>query len=154
MVQCIATFLDVCYLVHHADINEDTIAELQMAIVWFHEYREIFRVHGVRPRGFSLPHQHSLIHYPHQIREFGAPAGLCSSITELQHITAVKRPWRCSNHHDALGRCCSQTSALTNSTPHATISCIEACSLPPILLHQSLYYCMKKTRMHNQSTNM
>ena len=104
MVQCIATFLDACYLVRCADINEDTIAELQMAIARFHEYREIFRVHGVRPRGFSLPRQHSLIHYPHQIREFGAPAGLCSSITESRHITAVKRPWRRSNRHDALGQ--------------------------------------------------
>src|SRR5258708_28266432 len=67
--------------------------------------------------------------------------------------------WQSSDHGDALtvtthwGRCCSQTSALTNSTPHATISCIKACSLPPVLLHQSLYYCVKKTRMHNQSTN-
>src|SRR5216684_7329506 len=67
---------------------------------------------------------------------------------------------RSSNHGNALtvtmhwGRCCSQTSTLTNSMPHAMISCIEACSLPPILLHQSLYYCMKKTRMHNQSMNM
>src|SRR5258708_4171896 len=70
------------------------------------------------------------------------------------------RSRRSSDHGDALtitmhwGRCCSQTSALTNSTLHATISCIEACSLPPVLLHQSLYYCVKKTRMHNQSTNM
>src|SRR5258708_3326561 len=104
MVQCIATFLDACYLVCRAAINEDTIAELQMAIAQVQEYREIFRVHGVRPRGFSLPRQHSLIHYPHQIREFGAPAGLCSSITESRHITAVKRPWRRSNHHDALGQ--------------------------------------------------
>src|SRR5258708_37719668 len=99
MVQCIATFLDACYLVPHADINEDTIAELQMAIAWFHEYREIFCVHGVRPRGFSLLRQHSLIHYPHQIREFGAPAGLCSSITESRQITPVKLPSRSATHH-------------------------------------------------------
>src|SRR5258708_14493568 len=103
MVQCIATFLDACYLVCRADINEDTIAELQMAIAQFHEYREIFRVHGVRPRGFSLPRQHSLIHYPHQIREFGAPAGLCSSITESRHIMAVKQPWRRCNRHGPWG---------------------------------------------------
>src|SRR5229473_8481525 len=104
MVQCIATFLDACYLVRRADINEDTIAELQMAIAQFHEYHEIFCVHGVRPRGFSLPCQHSLIHYPHQIREFGALAGLCSSITESRHIMAVKQPWRHSNRHNTLGQ--------------------------------------------------
>jgi hypothetical protein len=104
MVQCIAAFLDACYLVRRADINEDTIDALQKAIGRFHETRETFRVHGVRPKGFSLPRQHSLSHYPHQIREFGAPAGLCSSITESRHITAVKRPWRRSNRHNALGQ--------------------------------------------------
>ena len=104
MVQCIAAFLDACYLIRRADINESSISELQSAIGRFHEHREIFRDHAVRPTGFSLPRQHSLIHYPHQIREFGAPAGLCSSITESRHITAVKRPWRRSNHHNALGQ--------------------------------------------------
>lgn len=104
MVGCIAAFLDACYLIRRADINETNITELQLAITRFHEYRETFRVHGVRPKGFSLPRQHSLTHYPHQIREFGAPAGLCSSITESRHITAVKRPWRRSNRHNALGQ--------------------------------------------------
>jgi len=93
MVQCIAAFLDACYLMCHADINEDTITELQMAIRQFHEYWEIFHTEDVQPTGFSLLRQHSLVHYPHQICEFGAPAGLCSSITESQHITAIKRPW-------------------------------------------------------------
>jgi hypothetical protein len=104
MVQSIASFLDACYLIRRADINEDDIAELLSAIARFHEHRETFRVHGVRPKGFSLPRQHSLTHYPHQIREFGAPAGLCSSITESRHITAVKKPWRRSNRHNALGQ--------------------------------------------------
>src|SRR5260370_38096436 len=102
MVQCVAAFLDACYLVRRSNISEQTITELDKAIARFHEYRESFRVHGVRPTGFSLPHQHSIIHYPHQIHEFGAPAGLCSSITESRHITAVKRPWQRSNRHNAL----------------------------------------------------
>jgi hypothetical protein len=104
MVQSFAAFLDACYLVRRADINESNINKLQQAIRRFHEKREIFRVLGVRPKGFSLPLQHSLSHYPHQIYEFGAPAGLCSSITESRHITAVKRPWRRSNRHNALGQ--------------------------------------------------
>ena len=36
------------------------------------------------------------------IREFGAPNGLCSSITESKHIKAVKIPWRRSNRYKAL----------------------------------------------------
>lgn len=36
------------------------------------------------------------------IRLFGAPNGLCSSITEAKHIKAVKEPWRQSNHNKPL----------------------------------------------------
>jgi hypothetical protein len=35
---------------------------------------------------------------------FGAPNGLCSSLTESKHITAVKKPYRWSNHNDALNQ--------------------------------------------------
>ena len=49
-----------------------------------------------------MPCQHSLVHYKLNIQEFGAPNGLCSSITDSQHIIAVKKPWRCSSHFDAL----------------------------------------------------
>lgn len=35
---------------------------------------------------------------------FGAPNGLCSSITESKHIKAVKKPWRRSSKHKALGQ--------------------------------------------------
>ena len=38
------------------------------------------------------PRQHSLMHYTASIRAFGAPNGLCSSITENKHIQAVKEP--------------------------------------------------------------
>ncbi|KAF8953940.1 hypothetical protein BDZ97DRAFT_1678489, partial [Flammula alnicola] len=39
-----------------------------------------------------------------QVQEFGAPGGLCSSITESRHITAVKKPWRRSSRFEALGQ--------------------------------------------------
>ncbi|KZP05117.1 hypothetical protein FIBSPDRAFT_766326, partial [Athelia psychrophila] len=35
---------------------------------------------------------------------FGAPNGLCSSITETKHIRAVKEPWRRSSRFNALGQ--------------------------------------------------
>ena len=43
-----------------------------------------------------------MVHYYDHIKDFGSPNGLCSSITESKHITAVKRPWRRSNKHLAL----------------------------------------------------
>ncbi|KAJ6614389.1 hypothetical protein B0H10DRAFT_1679854, partial [Mycena sp. CBHHK59/15] len=56
----------------------------------------------VYPNGFCLPCQHSLTHYRYLIQEFGAPNGLCSSITESKHIKAVKQPWRRSSRFEAL----------------------------------------------------
>ncbi len=70
----------------------------------FHTHRVIFQTSGVRPDGFSLPRQHSLDHYAQHIQNFGAPNGLCSSITEAKHIKAVKEPWRRSNRYEALGQ--------------------------------------------------
>jgi len=43
-----------------------------------------------------------MVHYYDHIKNFGSPNGLCSSITESKHITAVKHPWRRSNKHAAL----------------------------------------------------
>lgn len=104
MLKCISAFIDVCYIVRRGEITESALAELQTALKRFHEYRQVFQTLGVRADGFSLPCQHSLIHYLHHIMEFGAPNGLCSSITESRHITAVKKPWRRSSRYNALGQ--------------------------------------------------
>ena len=73
----------------------------QNAISDFHTYREVLSpLRG--EKGFSLPRQHSIVHYPALIRLFGAPNGFCSSITESKHIRAVKEPWRRSSRNDAL----------------------------------------------------
>ncbi|KAH9981725.1 hypothetical protein BJV77DRAFT_916936, partial [Russula vinacea] len=53
---------------------------------------------------FSLPRQHSLSHYRSLIQQFGTPNGLCSSITESRHITAVKKPWCRSNRNQPMGQ--------------------------------------------------
>ena len=45
-----------------------------------------------------------MVHYVHLIQEFGAPNGLCSSITESCHITTVKKTWHHSNHYEPLGQ--------------------------------------------------
>ncbi|KIJ06058.1 hypothetical protein PAXINDRAFT_20728 [Paxillus involutus ATCC 200175] len=104
VVRTIRSFLEICYIVRRNVITDDTLMELKGALNRFHEYREVFRDIGVCVEGFSLPCQHSLIHYESLIRLFGAPNGLCTSITQLKHITAVKKPWRRSNKHNALGQ--------------------------------------------------
>ncbi|KAF8870197.1 hypothetical protein BD779DRAFT_1614206 [Infundibulicybe gibba] len=104
MLKCFSGFLDFCYIARRPSFTEKTLNMLENALERFHTYREIFRTSGVRPTGFSLPRQHSLPHYRFQIEEYGAPGGLCSSITESHHITTVKKPWRRSSRYEALGQ--------------------------------------------------
>ena len=104
IVTCIAAFLDACYIARRQEIDRQALDALDTALHKFWQLREVFRSSGVRPKGFMLPRQHALFHYRRQIEDFGAPGGLCSSITESRHITAVKKPWRRSNRYQALGQ--------------------------------------------------
>ncbi|KAF5343292.1 hypothetical protein D9758_016490 [Tetrapyrgos nigripes] len=104
MVRAVADFMEFCYLVRRSVIDEDALNAIDDAVSRFHRNREIFRTSGIRPDGFSLPRQHSMIHYRPLIQQFGAPNGLCSSITESKHIKAVKRPWRRSSRNKPLGQ--------------------------------------------------
>ncbi|KAF8267266.1 hypothetical protein EI94DRAFT_1581832, partial [Lactarius quietus] len=64
-------------------------------------YHSIFKETGVRA-DISLPRQHSMTHYSMLIWLFGAPNGLCSSITESKHCINMKGPWQQSNWYNAL----------------------------------------------------
>ena len=103
MVRAISAFMEFCYLVRRSQIDEDTLAAINDAVKRFHQEREIFLEVGIR-EDFSLPRQHSLVHYYDLILLFGAPNGVCSSITESKHIKAVKEPWRRSSRNQPLGQ--------------------------------------------------
>jgi hypothetical protein len=105
MVRAFNAYLDFCYLVRRNVLDEEGLDQIDDALRRFHQYRKIFQETGVRdstPEGFALPRQHVMIHYRLHIENFGAPNGLCSSITESKHIVAVKRPWRRSSRYKAL----------------------------------------------------
>jgi hypothetical protein len=104
MVQTMRAFLEFCYIARRDIHDTHSLAALDDALQRFHHHREIFRTSGIRTDGFNLPRQHSLIHYVKLIRAFGAPNGLCSSITESKHIKAVKEPWRRSSRYEALSQ--------------------------------------------------
>jgi hypothetical protein len=104
MLKTLRAFLEFCYIARSNILDMASLATLTNALERFHTYRVIFQECGIRPDGFALPRQHSLVHYPSLIRSFGAPNGLCSSITESKHIKAVKEPWRRSNRFEALGQ--------------------------------------------------
>jgi hypothetical protein len=103
MVRAIRAFLEFCYIARQNVLTEHDLARLEATLHRFHQDRTCFMSSGVR-KNFLLPRQHALIHYPALIRLFGAPNGLCSSITESKHIRAVKEPWRRSNRNQALGQ--------------------------------------------------
>ncbi|KAF8986113.1 hypothetical protein BDQ17DRAFT_1493098 [Cyathus striatus] len=88
MVRALAAFLEICYLVRKSQIDEATLRKIDLEIEQFHQEQQIFIETDVWPDGISLPRQHSLVHYCWLIQQFGAPNGLCSSITESKHIKA------------------------------------------------------------------
>ena len=104
MVQALRALMDFIYIARRDIIDSDDLTALDNALERFHNYRTIFQECGIQPTGFNLPRQHSLIHYHSLIRSFGAPNGLCSSITESKHIKAVKEPWRRSSRFEVLGQ--------------------------------------------------
>jgi len=106
IIRTFAAFLEFCYIARRHIITEDSLEDLKAALQHFHQYRVVFsgtvRDNGLA--GFSLPRQHSMVHYHDNIKNFGSPNGLCSSITESKHIAAVKRPWRRSSRYKALSQ--------------------------------------------------
>lgn len=102
MVRAIAAFIDFCYLVRRSQLDESVLAQVDKAVARFHDARSIFLELGIRDH-FNLPRQHSVQHYRLLIQMFGAPNGLCSSITESKHIDAVKDAWRRSSRNHPLG---------------------------------------------------
>ena len=102
MVRAISSFMEFCYLVHRSILDDDDLDAIDAAVADFHRDRVAFN--EIHPDGYSLPRQHSIVHYRFLIQEFGAPNGLCSSITESKHIKAVKEPWRRSSRFEALGQ--------------------------------------------------
>jgi len=102
MLRAIRSFLAFCYIARRDAITTNTLEELTDALARFQEYRVVFEEEGIRTSGFSLPRQHAANHYPEMIHLFGAPNGLCSSITKAKHIKAVKEPWWRSNRDKPL----------------------------------------------------
>lgn len=102
-MRTVRALLDFCYIARRSALTEDDVSQLKDTLSRFHQYREVFITSGVRDN-FLVPRQHALVHFPSLIRLFGAPNGLCSSITESKHIRAVKEPWRRSNRNQALGQ--------------------------------------------------
>ena len=116
MVKALQAFLNFCYIVQRDVHDTESLEALQDALDWFHKHHEIFQTSSVCPNGFDLPQSHAAVHYMHLIQAFGAPNGLCSSITESKHIVAVKEPWQQSSQWNALREMLTTNSCLDKLT--------------------------------------
>ena len=93
--------MNCCYIVRRNSITSDNLIDFESHLQHFYQTRPVFVEEGVRT-SISLPRQHAILHYTMGIERFGAPNGLCSSITESLHIRAIKDPWRRSSKHNAI----------------------------------------------------
>ncbi|KIM36125.1 hypothetical protein M413DRAFT_31879 [Hebeloma cylindrosporum] len=115
MVQCLATFMDTCYIARRNAITGPALQHFQSCVEKFHALRNIFIESGVRT-SISLPRQHALDHYVYAIQLFGSPNGLCSSITESKHIKAMLRTLVRMDKMEALRRKLTKLGMLAGTT--------------------------------------
>ena len=94
--------MEFCYLVCCSVLNDNDLEAINAAIADFHHEHVAFN--EIHPDKYSLPCQRSIAHYQFLIQEFGAPNGLCLSITKSKHIKAIKEPWCCLSQFKALGQ--------------------------------------------------
>jgi hypothetical protein len=106
MIKTISSFLEFCYIVRQNTIGVAALQTLSTTLEQFHTLRTIYQEVGVRSPedGLSVPRQHSMSHYVGLIKNFGAPNGLCSTLTESAHIRKVKQPWRRTSKNEPLGQ--------------------------------------------------
>ncbi len=102
MICALRAFTEFCYFVQQNSHSTDDIQDMEQALMEYYNHHDVFVETGVRKPKLWSPCQHSLKHFLRAIRDFGSPNSLCLSITESKHIDAVKKPWRRSNHHNAL----------------------------------------------------
>jgi hypothetical protein len=104
MVRAVRALLEFIYLSRRNIHDTESMEQMKDALERFHENVEAFVETGVRSENSTPPRQHSMMHYIKAIRLFGAPNGLCTSITESKHKYAIKGPYQRSNHYKEMGQ--------------------------------------------------
>ena len=80
MVQCLASFMELCFLFCWNAITTTDINWIQYELDNLHQLCEVFIEVSVWA-DISLPWQHALLHYVTGIMNFESPNGFCSLIT-------------------------------------------------------------------------
>ncbi|KAL4081233.1 hypothetical protein J3A83DRAFT_4356016 [Scleroderma citrinum] len=83
VVSTFHAFLEFCYTVQWNVLTAKDLNYLDEVLTCFHHHCKIFKTAGVL---------------------FGTLNGLCSLITELKHVKAIKKPYWCTSKYCALGQ--------------------------------------------------
>ncbi|KAF8236876.1 hypothetical protein L208DRAFT_1250169, partial [Tricholoma matsutake] len=87
MVECVHGFVECCYIARCNAITASDLNTFKQHLEQFHQLQNVFML--------QYQCQHALMHYTSKIKQFASSNGVCSSIMESTHISAVKEPWQC-----------------------------------------------------------
>lgn len=93
--------LDFLYLAQLPSHNDETLKDLDNALVTFHANKSIFVELGIR-EDFNLPKLHSLQHYVSSIKLFGTTDNYDTEYSERLHIDLAKDAYAATNRKDEL----------------------------------------------------
>ncbi|QRV87051.1 leucine-tRNA ligase [Ceratobasidium sp. AG-Ba] len=104
-VRAARCLVDFMYRVHLPQLDDDDLAQLEADLEEFHRVKHVFVSEGAidSEDGYDgIPKIHMLSHYVHLIREYGAPDGFNTELSERLHIDYVKSFFRLSNKVDPI----------------------------------------------------
>ena len=101
LLRATRAILDFLYLAQLPSHNDETLQDLDDALVTFHANKSIFIDLGIR-EDFNLPKLHSLLHYVSSIRLFGTTDNYNTEYSERLHIDLAKDAYAATNHKDEL----------------------------------------------------
>ncbi|QRV77137.1 leucine-tRNA ligase [Ceratobasidium sp. AG-Ba] len=104
-VRAARCLVDFMYRVHLPQLDDDDLAQLEKDLAEFHRVKDVFIAEGAigTEEGYDgIPKIHMLSHYVHLTREYGAPDGFNTEISERLHIDYVKLFYRLSNKVDPI----------------------------------------------------
>ncbi|KAG6905233.1 hypothetical protein DXG01_004079, partial [Tephrocybe rancida] len=96
VVKAVHGVLDFIYYSHFEVHTNESLAQLDMSWVLFHQNKEVFKELGIR-KHFNISKIHNIKHYLDSIRNLGSASGFNTEATEQLHIDFAKLGYHTSN---------------------------------------------------------
>ena len=99
LICSLRAILDFLYLAQYPIHTDDTLQQMDDALIRFHENKHIFVTLGIRQH-FNIPKLHFARHYVRKIKLFGTTDNVNTEYTERLHIDLAKDAYRATNRRD------------------------------------------------------